>query len=297
MGPSPITVPTNDHERGLIQRAQQGDSEACNELLTAYDRDIRGSIRPRAREQDVDDILQEARIRIWKKIRLYETERAPLVTFLKKYAIWSTLDFYRKRQQRRQVEMLVGEICEHYPDWENDEEMLEIMGACSPPNQGDDPNREKVHEHEAVLNKLLELWLSIDRPPHERIAFGYCKMLDWKPGDLAAKSSDELLAQLTADLEADFTGQSKLDEAFIHSAFESLRSQMPQTLRAVITNRDTQLRYLKLLDRHVGDTMLRDYYAGSPAADISHWWFGVRRRVLHKAVTERGLADSIARFL
>ena len=59
-------------ESSLIKRAIQGDNDAFESLMSAYERKIYGlCLRMMGNRQDGEDAAQEAMVRIWQKLPQY----------------------------------------------------------------------------------------------------------------------------------------------------------------------------------------------------------------------------------
>jgi hypothetical protein len=112
------------------------------------------------------------------------------------------------------------------------------------------------------------------------IAFGFVKAADWRPRQIAAELSDVPLQALEARLEQTYLDQSDLPEGRVRPAFALLRDNLDLRFDEVVRDATTLATYPALHGRVVGETTLADYYTGEPTADVTQWWYAVKRRVL-----------------
>src|ERR1700684_1742242 len=97
-------------EFDLIQKAQQGDATAFNQVVTAYRRRILGTIsRLIGRPEDVEDVAQEVFIRLYFSL---EQLRTPEVfePWLYRLAVDAGYDSLRK--SRRRLESRMADLSE-----------------------------------------------------------------------------------------------------------------------------------------------------------------------------------------
>jgi hypothetical protein len=133
------------------------------------------------------------------------------------------------------------------------------------------------------------------------IAFAFTKVGDWKPRDLVARLGDLPLRDLLRRLEADYLAESILPPAEVAPCFAPLRDAMERTVGEAVSDPKTLETVGHLRDSLVGDTSLSSYFSGGdPAADVSHWWYAVWRRVvklLARKAREGGADEPIARLV
>jgi len=87
-------------ERGLIERAQQGDREAFEALVRRYDRDVlRLALNILKRPEDAHDIYQEAFLRIYKNLHRFRFE-CSFYTWMYRVVTNVCLDHLRRRSSR-----------------------------------------------------------------------------------------------------------------------------------------------------------------------------------------------------
>ncbi len=89
-------------ESSLIKRAIQGDNDAFESLMSAYERKIYGlCLRMMGNRQDGEDAAQEAMVRIWQKLPQYRGEAA-FSTWVYRVTASACTDAIRKRSLRAQ---------------------------------------------------------------------------------------------------------------------------------------------------------------------------------------------------
>jgi hypothetical protein len=103
------------------------------------------------------------------------------------------------------------------------------------------------------------------------------------------------LRELVQILTMEFAQHLPLPTDRIHRHFAPLRQCLDRPVREVIEDEKIRQTHSTLLDRQAGETTLADYFTNSaePTANISHWWYSVRRRLV-KAVQEQGSGPFMA---
>src|SRR5713101_9682248 len=93
----------------LMERMQQGDADACQELLDSIGPSLRAFLRRRiADPHEVEDVYQEVFMAIFEARRTYEPGR-PFEPWLFAIARNITVDYTRRRWSRARWEELVAE--------------------------------------------------------------------------------------------------------------------------------------------------------------------------------------------
>ncbi|MCL1964034.1 MAG: sigma-70 family RNA polymerase sigma factor [Firmicutes bacterium] len=89
----------------LLRRAQNGEAEAFEELMTAYEKRIYTlCLRMAGEKEDALDCAQEAMVRIWRSLASYR-KQASFSTWVYRIATNTCLDFLRKRKVRPAVSL------------------------------------------------------------------------------------------------------------------------------------------------------------------------------------------------
>jgi hypothetical protein len=138
-----------------------------------------------------------------------------------------------------------------------------------------------------VYEELLRLTFGSASPPHQLIAFGFCKLLEWRPSDIVSSLSHILLWELASLLEDAYVraAQPPVDRVErLRSCFAPLHKAMHAPLAMLVAHGTVGKIDPVLLPCVVGQTTLSLYYtdnadAKQSAADISHWWFAIERRL------------------
>lgn len=126
----------------LIQKAQQGDAGAFNQIVTAYRRRIMGTIaRLIGRPEDVEDVAQEVFIRLHFSL---EQLRTPEVfePWLYRLTVNAAYDYLRK--SRRRMESRMSDLSE--------QQVMMADAAAGSRAQNDDTERRRVKD---TVNELL----------------------------------------------------------------------------------------------------------------------------------------------
>jgi RNA polymerase sigma factor (sigma-70 family) len=279
-------------DAALVARALAGDQSAFGLLQVRAERVVRGFVRARVRsDEDADDLLQDLWMQVWQKLATYDPSRARFSTFAK---FWADLlvrrywDSARGRNLEVSVSGLAGGADEDEGDDGDRLDRLANQGARAYPPP-DDPVDADVYD------ELLRLTLATASPPHQLIAFGFVKAANWRPRRIAAELSSVPLRSLEQALEAAYLKQSELPPDRIGPAFAPLRDRIDQRFDEAVRDPTTLGVYPALHQRVVGETALADYYTGDPTADITQWWYAVKRRVL--AEVQRRPSESLAGLL
>ncbi len=108
----PIDVPV------LVQQARNGDESAFGELMQAYHQRVYGILVGMVRNpDDAGDLAQQTWIKVWNKLDTFKGD-ADFYTWLYRVTTFVGLDFIRKRNRKREVEMLDELAPERDPDSE-----------------------------------------------------------------------------------------------------------------------------------------------------------------------------------
>lgn len=96
----PLDVP------GLVKKARAGDETAFGELMQAYHQRVYGILVGMVRNaDDARDLSQQAWIKVWNKLHTFKGD-ADFYTWLYRVTTFVGLDFIRKRNRKREVDLL-----------------------------------------------------------------------------------------------------------------------------------------------------------------------------------------------
>ena len=272
-------APEELQEGRLIVRAQQGQPEAFAELYSAREKALRGYIGGRGvRDEDVEDIAQKAWTRIWQKLSTYDPAHS-FQAFIRYWAGIMVKRYHKDRGDRRQVETLFSEMAARYPDLKQEAEIADIVESASAPH---DWTMEEI----ILMNEMWLKGLCDDGPPHQIMAFGFSKLLGWKPARIVAELSDELLAELLKRLVVECGTALPLLANRAVPCFKQLRKKMGQQFGQVVKDKKTRKIYPQLAEHKIGETFLQDYYTSKPEDNIVQWAYAVERRIRSKMIRE-----------
>ena len=131
----------------VIERAQQGDESAFNEIVRAYSSRVLGAVYGQAGDGgEVEDIAQEVFVRVWKSIsQLREVEL--FEPWLYRLASNTACDFLRRKRRRK--DMRIGDM--------SDEQALAVEAKASTGVfEGDQARREAVRLTRQLLARLSD---------------------------------------------------------------------------------------------------------------------------------------------
>ena len=267
-------------EKDLIARAMKGDRDAFDQLYARHQSKVYGFIRSRTKtDQDAEEIAQECWIKVWQKMETYDANRASFRTFLRFWAGIKMLQFYSTQNAQRKVLKLFSDLTARFPDLEEEKEIEEVLaqlGVHSEPARLADADRLEQ------FGKLLRIIFSGRNPPHQAIAFGFCKLLEWKPREFVAELAETHLNDLNVRLEENYRSFSSLPQERVRVHFQPHRENLAKTFGEVVRGARTLKTYPALLNRIVGQTRLSEYYTGKkqPADQVAEWCNSVNKRFL-----------------
>jgi hypothetical protein len=218
----------------------------------------------------------------------YDPDRACFQAFVKYWAGILLLRYWHARDDRRRVEALCNDLSrliESFPGLEPDRELNTLVQRIV--------SREIAAE---VYAELMRLTFGGSSPPHQLIAFGFCRLLSgWPPQRVAAELSEIPLRRLAQMLGEAYAAESGLPATLVRSYLKPLAAGMDLKFSEAVKDPHTRETYPELSDRIVGDTTLRDYYRGKPEDSIVHWHGSVRRAV-RSAIVKHGDAALVGRL-
>lgn len=139
-------------DRELLKRCGQGDREALQPLVRQYSDPARGLlVKLLGPSEDVDDVLSEVFVRLWRSAPRYRGECAP-AAWIYRIAVTAATDVLRKRQYRKEAPLR--------------DEHLEALAAP----KGDDPEHLAIARDRDARYKTL-VTAALERlPAEERVA-------------------------------------------------------------------------------------------------------------------------------
>lgn len=278
-------------DTSLIEQTQQGSEAAFETLFGRYRAAVFGHIVARVRRrEDAEDIAQDTWKEVQKKLRQYDSNRANFAAFLKNHAHWKMVDYYRRRRDRDQVEILECDLQD--PRCEEGPEATSFMEQAKDLAPSPETLIAQAERFARLCERLLMVTFSGNSPPHQLIAFGFAKLLEWKPREIVSQLSGRCLRDLEAQLEDKYLQIACGQETVLRMCFKRLREKMDCSVGEAIEDLNTRKVYTNLLDRITGRTILSDYYTDrdDPEQNIAHWCGSVKRRVLPELLESQDLA-------
>jgi hypothetical protein len=272
-----------DSETLLLETAQTvGPPPPFEDLHSMYRKEVLGYLRARcARKEDAEDIAQLTWKVLWEKISQYDPKRANFAAFAKYWAGLQLLQWYDRWENRPQVTLLFSEIEARHKGLEPDATVDEILARAGQIINTEIPSSPEAAED---YGNLLARTFGSHAPPHQLLAFGFCKLLELTPRDFVSTFSEVTLDDLAEQFEAEYKSELPAQAAEIASALGALRFDLKYPLSAVLREPATYTTYRHLLDKKAGDTRPRDYYQEAPEQSVSHWIYAVRRKVVRQIV-------------
>ena len=121
----------------------------------------------------------------------------------------------------------------------------------------------------------------------------------WPPRIVVAELSDIPLGDLCKKLKEDYVAASILPEGMASDCFKLLEVKSQKKLREIINpfERNARKRWIEILEKSVGETLLRDYYGESPEDNIADWSYRVLKKVKKVFVENNWMERSFEEFL
>lgn len=136
-----------EQEMAVIRRAQQGDTEAFEMLLSAYEKPVYNlCLRMTGNAEDAADLTQEAFLKIWRGLENYKFESS-FSTWVYRLTTNVSIDFLRGRKRRQTVSITVEE--------EDGAAELEVPDPAPLPEE-QLLHREKKEQIASAMNQLDE---------------------------------------------------------------------------------------------------------------------------------------------
>jgi DNA-directed RNA polymerase specialized sigma24 family protein len=263
------------------------DRAAFDELHRRHHRAVRGYLRARTRNDDQTDEAEQATwIEVWHDVCAYDPARAPFQAFVKNKAKYAALHVRGGRQWR---EVPIAELMKRYPDLPDDAAAWDLIvkdtgSGRSVPEPPDVGNGGPEPPSAAEFDLVLETTFREPDPPHQYLAFGFVKLLEWKPRRVAAELGALPLSEVEATFEDEYVRESGLPDDTVRTRLAPLRDVMPRRLGEIVHAPRTRSVYAALLGRIAGETTLAEYARshgdGVPFEHrIVQWWFSTERRV------------------
>jgi hypothetical protein len=140
------------------------------------------------------------------------------------------------------------------------------------------------------------LWSAFDsrqNPPHQALAFGFVKLLEWRPAEVVRELSPMRLTELTDKLEESLGEIGVCPRERLTDILSRMRTTFPKALRAILRDPRTRDTWHHLLDRSVGGIRFEEFYtSANREANVVQWWDAVRKRIA-RDVARRGAKDRI----
>ena len=105
-------------ERELIQKAQNGESEAFGELYDQYvNRIYRFVFIKVASRPNAEDLTHQIFLAAWQNIQNFQFQGFPFSSWLYKIAANTVIDFYRTRKQEESIEFIAEDALSEFPEF------------------------------------------------------------------------------------------------------------------------------------------------------------------------------------
>jgi RNA polymerase sigma-70 factor (ECF subfamily) len=165
---TPITTP-GDHDLALVQRAQQGDLQAYDELVRRYQERLYSTLyHMTSNHEDANDLVQDAFIKAFHALETFKGNSS-FFTWLYRIAVNRALNFIKQRKTRNQLSLNDLDFnAEHDPD------LIELISEKTPRREA--ALTELQQKLNIALQKLSETHRmvvtlhDIQGLPHEEIA-------------------------------------------------------------------------------------------------------------------------------
>ena len=255
-----------------LHRSMQGDPAAFAELWSIHQPAVLGAIRARTwHDEEAQDIAQDTWLQVWQKMGTYDPAIGTFPAFAKYHARIMCRRAYDK--QHKPV-LVTGAVHAVPPTVQELDDALTWL---------------------VLYEQALQATFASPSPPHQLLAFGLCKLLEWKPEAIVARVFDLPLRRLAHQFEVAYLQAvaPPLERlGAVQACLPPLHAMMDHPLQDVCFDAKTRQTYADLLGCIAGETTLRHYYDAArqaaaakheqpptPQAKITQWWHAVTRRV------------------
>jgi DNA-directed RNA polymerase specialized sigma24 family protein len=251
--------------------------EAAAELYGLY----RTPIRRRAlfladSVEDADEILSIAWARFLEE---YDPSKSSVTTFMWRLLKNATSTFYGRRHR--------GESLTEFLDGDREDEQATSWGLPHP-----DPGPEAFLLRTQAYEELLRAAFQNDSPTHQRITFGFNRLLEWKPQEITAQLSPQLLLRLALTLTTDYAQVSSFPQLRVLDLMAPLHADLKMKNSTFMRDEKTRRTWKHLLDSVAAGTVLQQYYSGKDEAakcqNINAWSDTIRRKIVSRLARTAG---------
>jgi hypothetical protein len=284
-------------EAELVRKVLAGDSRAFDRLWAGVERDLAGLLRGALRSAphvEVDEVLQEVRIYLFRRLEKYDTAYT-FLTFAKGLARSVVKRFLYGRRD------LVGSLDDEGDDAESTElsalEMKDLPLAfrrAMGEGRFTDPGAEGPSR---VFLELLETFLRWGGYPHQQVTFGYSILVwgkDQRKGDAVAvkvpitgdpervvrEVGPQVLAPASGGMMEDLAVSGRLDPEYLARVRQPLDGRLAMTGRELFARDPASAeRWRMVAERRVGSAKLQEYFGEDARRSVSDWTHSVKNRI------------------
>ena len=217
--------------------------------------------------QAAEDATQDTAAALWRKLPRYDPQRASLIAFVFMVG-WDILKKYRAAQARDQILLPLEEVAKS--PWAA-KHFATGLFPLDLYDRLDGP----------VSRQLLQVVLSLERLPHQILAWILCKALDQAPREILKKYSRLQLRTLALIAEALYLAKDPSGRQAVRPLFQRLRAQMDEPLEELLRREEDKRRFAAVSADPVGDIEFGRYLwrgAGGPsAAQLSNDWHSIKK--------------------
>jgi len=276
--PAQVLASTDPIELALINEVRDKSTKkdarekALSELYALYHNELIGYLRFRCPvKREIEDVAQEAWRRVFEKIDEFDHRRAPFVAFLKHCAQIAALRWHRAQRSHLCATYLMSDLSQDQSDWSVDEILVDAVRSWR-------NNPEEEFAAQQRYTRLLDVTFAVSNPPHQLLAFVFCKLLSWTPTHFVARLADLELIQIEEQLQKTLMEEMPFEADSVRRAMRHFRGILQKPFEEAIRDPGTRYAYANLRSSIVGETRMRDYFRKDPEQNVSHWIFAVRRR-------------------
>lgn len=251
-------------------------------LVARYEKQVRGHCNMICDgPEDAKGVAQEAWFKALEKLERYDPALGSFGAFVKSYARFALRD--RIRRDTRW-----GPNADDFGDSDRED---------SPYTETHRVTTSAYLDPSCVV-EILKVIFDPEKLPHQELAYGFCKLLQFTPSEVVSEKSDQSLVKLEQEFMRDFFETFRLSPEIRDEVMPPFRAGLSRTLGEIATHGKTRESVSHLLERVAGETIFRDYYrstvATEQAKDIVHWWNSVHNRVLAALAKNPNLSDCLS---
>lgn len=267
-----------DVSEDLIGRLHQRDPAALDEMYRRYQRVLRGYLRGRCTSlSDAEDLLQTTWILILENLDRFDPSKGNFAAFAKYWASITCKRHYDPRNVWLHATVLFSQLTRE-PDSESFDQREDLAERASKLR-----GSEQVELRKSLAN-IIRIVFEESNPPHQVLAFGFCRLLGWTPKRFVDELYFQTLREVAERLFADLRQELPEGNVPLSGLQARFMNRLDGTLLEEVLDPATRNRYPALHLQELARTRISEYCTepDTSVRNVSHWVYSVTRRLTGK---------------